>query len=213
MMEHHRDERADSFLLMSSIWPTIIICLGYVYFIKVAGPRSVSTLQDSILNIFQCLPSLTTTLLICQVYERQATLRVKIFCSWLQSLPDLPQFLGIHRGMEVRIINICYDYRRVQWPLMIRRRTKIKKLQIIKILDFSLPETTAGSASQWIIPRILRLSELWILPGFFISQKWLTWSTLSYFCWRKSPAICRFSTFSITAWCPSIAGGGPGRPR
>lgn len=31
--------RADSYPLMSSIWPTLAICLGYVYFVKVLGPR------------------------------------------------------------------------------------------------------------------------------------------------------------------------------
>ena len=39
MMEELRDPRADSLPLMSSIWPTVIICLSYVYIIKVAGPR------------------------------------------------------------------------------------------------------------------------------------------------------------------------------
>ena len=61
MMDHLRDERADSLPLMSSIWPTITICLGYVYFIKVAGPRSVITSGRRKYWMFslQCLPSLT----------------------------------------------------------------------------------------------------------------------------------------------------------
>ena len=33
-----RDKRMDGFPLMSSIWPTFYICLGYVYLAKVAGP-------------------------------------------------------------------------------------------------------------------------------------------------------------------------------
>lgn len=39
MMAELRDPRADSLPLMSSIWPTVIICVAYVYIIKVAGPR------------------------------------------------------------------------------------------------------------------------------------------------------------------------------
>ena len=39
MMEESRDPRADSLPLMSSIWPTLMICTAYVYIIKVAGPR------------------------------------------------------------------------------------------------------------------------------------------------------------------------------
>jgi len=34
-----RDPRADSFPLMSSVWPTVFLCLAYVYIVKVAGPR------------------------------------------------------------------------------------------------------------------------------------------------------------------------------
>ena len=34
-----RDPRVDSWPLMSSIWPTVIICALYVYIVKVAGPR------------------------------------------------------------------------------------------------------------------------------------------------------------------------------
>merc|ERR1711872_790336 len=34
-----RDPRVDSWLDMYSIWPTIIICSAYVYFVKVLGPR------------------------------------------------------------------------------------------------------------------------------------------------------------------------------
>ena len=39
MMEHLRDPRADSLPLMSSIWPTILICVSYVYIVKILGPR------------------------------------------------------------------------------------------------------------------------------------------------------------------------------
>lgn len=39
MMVELRDPRADSFPLMSSVWPTVLLCLGYVYLVKVAGPR------------------------------------------------------------------------------------------------------------------------------------------------------------------------------
>jgi len=38
MMENLRDRRADDLPLMSSIWPTVFICLSYVYIIKIAGP-------------------------------------------------------------------------------------------------------------------------------------------------------------------------------
>ena len=33
-----RDTRLDGFPLMSSIWPSIYICLGYIYLAKIAGP-------------------------------------------------------------------------------------------------------------------------------------------------------------------------------
>ena len=61
--------------------------------------------QEEILNVFStmfAITDLTTTLLIHQVYARETTLRIEVFCSCIQSAPDLPQFLGIHRGMEVR---------------------------------------------------------------------------------------------------------------
>ena len=34
-----RDPRVDSWPLMSSIWPTTLICVAYVYVVKVLGPR------------------------------------------------------------------------------------------------------------------------------------------------------------------------------
>ena len=39
LMVDLRDPRVDSWLGMYSIWPTIIICSAYVYFVKVLGPR------------------------------------------------------------------------------------------------------------------------------------------------------------------------------
>ena len=36
-----RDPRVDSWPLMSSIWPTTLICCVYVYTVKVWGPRYV----------------------------------------------------------------------------------------------------------------------------------------------------------------------------
>ena len=35
LMEELRDPRVDSWPLMSSIWPTTIICILYVYLVKV----------------------------------------------------------------------------------------------------------------------------------------------------------------------------------
>jgi hypothetical protein len=39
LMVDLRDPRVDNWLGMASIWPTIIICTVYVYFVKVVGPR------------------------------------------------------------------------------------------------------------------------------------------------------------------------------
>merc|ERR1711936_1405201 len=39
LMVDLRDPRVDDWLGMASIWPTIIICSAYVYFVKVVGPR------------------------------------------------------------------------------------------------------------------------------------------------------------------------------
>merc|ERR1712001_420336 len=39
LMVDLRDPRVDNWLGMASIWPTIIICTAYVYFVKVVGPR------------------------------------------------------------------------------------------------------------------------------------------------------------------------------
>merc|ERR1711971_1145019 len=39
LMVDLRDPRVDNWLGMTSIWPTIIICTAYVYFVKVVGPR------------------------------------------------------------------------------------------------------------------------------------------------------------------------------
>merc|ERR1711928_103393 len=39
LMVNLRDPRSDSWPLMSSIWPTTLICIAYVYIVKVAGPN------------------------------------------------------------------------------------------------------------------------------------------------------------------------------
>jgi len=39
LMVDLRDPRADSLPLMSSVWPTVFLCLAYIYIVKVAGPR------------------------------------------------------------------------------------------------------------------------------------------------------------------------------
>jgi len=39
LMNDLRDPRVDDWFLMSSIWPTTIICILYVYVVKVAGPK------------------------------------------------------------------------------------------------------------------------------------------------------------------------------
>ena len=38
-MWEHRDRRVDGWFLMSSPLPTIVMCLGYVYIVKVWGPN------------------------------------------------------------------------------------------------------------------------------------------------------------------------------
>ena len=65
MMEELRDPRSDGLPLMSSIWPTVIICVSYVYIIKVSGPmfmrdRKPYQLKYFVIayNIFQTLFSL-----------------------------------------------------------------------------------------------------------------------------------------------------------
>jgi len=45
LMVDLRDPRVDSWPLMSSIWPTTIICVIYVYLVKVAGPKFMETRQ------------------------------------------------------------------------------------------------------------------------------------------------------------------------
>ena len=54
LMVDLRDPRVDSWLGMYSIWPTIIICSAYVYFVKVLGPRYSFFLR-------YCLVEITTT--------------------------------------------------------------------------------------------------------------------------------------------------------
>jgi len=39
LMVDLRDKRTDNYPLMSSVWPTVVICLLYVYVVKVAGPK------------------------------------------------------------------------------------------------------------------------------------------------------------------------------
>lgn len=34
-----RDKRVDGWFLMGSVWPTIIMCVGYYYFAKIGGPQ------------------------------------------------------------------------------------------------------------------------------------------------------------------------------
>ena len=34
-----RDKRLDGLPLMSSIWPSLFICLGYLYLVRIAGPN------------------------------------------------------------------------------------------------------------------------------------------------------------------------------
>ena len=77
-----------------------------------------------------------------QVYEREETVRLEIFCSWIQSFPDLSQFLGIHRGLEVRKWNknIWYDH----WSL-IRRNMKFQlKFQIFRYRKLQLEVRASG---------------------------------------------------------------------
>ena len=54
MMAELADPRADSLPLMSSVWPTIVLCCSYVYLITVAGPRSYLLLlvEELLLKIF-----------------------------------------------------------------------------------------------------------------------------------------------------------------
>ena len=40
-----RDPRVDDWPLMSSIWPTTIICTVYVYIVKVVGPKFMENRQ------------------------------------------------------------------------------------------------------------------------------------------------------------------------
>lgn len=51
MMAELADPRADSLPLMSSVWPTIVLCCSYVYLITVAGPRSSLLLIIAFLNL------------------------------------------------------------------------------------------------------------------------------------------------------------------
>jgi len=39
LMVDLRDPRTDTYPLMSSVWPTVLMCLAYVYIVKFAGPR------------------------------------------------------------------------------------------------------------------------------------------------------------------------------
>jgi len=38
LMDELRDPRVDSWPLMSSVWPTVVICILYIWLVKVAGP-------------------------------------------------------------------------------------------------------------------------------------------------------------------------------
>jgi len=60
-----RDPRSDHFPLMSSVWPTIFVCVFYVYFVKVLGPRFMKDREPYSINriiifynLFQTLFSL-----------------------------------------------------------------------------------------------------------------------------------------------------------
>ena len=81
------------------------------------------------------------------------------------------------------------------------------------LLDFSWAGTTAGSVNPWTTPRTRRLSGLSTWPGSSTSLRLLTWPTQWCFSWRRSTAISPSSTSSITASCPSTAGGVPGQLR
>ncbi|XP_023340169.1 elongation of very long chain fatty acids protein AAEL008004 [Eurytemora carolleeae] len=65
LMEYHRDKRADNFPLMSSVWPTLMICISYIIIVKWAGPRLMKDRNPLnikgwmlLYNIFQTLFSL-----------------------------------------------------------------------------------------------------------------------------------------------------------
>ena len=83
-------------------------------------------------------------------------------------------------------------------------------LVYLVLVDFSLAGATAGGVSLSTILRTLKLSGLSTWPGYFTSPRSLTWSTQSYFWWRKSSAIFHSFMCSTTVSCLSTAGGGPG---
>jgi len=62
LMVDLRDPRVDSWLLMSSIWPTTFICIAYVYVVKVLGPKFMENREPYnikgiliVYNLFQTL--------------------------------------------------------------------------------------------------------------------------------------------------------------
>ena len=62
MMENLRDTRADDLPLMSSIWPTVFICLSYVYIIKIAGPAFMKDRKPYELKYFVIVYNLFQTI-------------------------------------------------------------------------------------------------------------------------------------------------------
>ena len=100
-------ELTDSFLLMFSIWPTIIICLGSVYFIKVTKvSHHVSGYNIEYFPMF-AITDYTASHLPGLWETRQATIRVEIFPWWTQSASVSGDS---QRDRSKKIINICYDH-------------------------------------------------------------------------------------------------------
>ena len=93
--------------LMSSIWPTIIICLGSVYFIKVTKvSHHVSGYNIEYFPMF-AITDYTASHLPGLWETRQATIRVEIFPWWTQSASVSGDS---QRDRSKKIINICYDH-------------------------------------------------------------------------------------------------------
>jgi len=105
ILENKRDPRVDNWLLMSSPWPTMSICLSYVYLVKVLGPKFMKNRKPyelrGVLIVYNALQVLFSTWLF---YEYGQS-------GWFHSYSYRCQPVDYSRSeLAMRMLHVCWWY-------------------------------------------------------------------------------------------------------
>jgi len=101
LMEDLRDPRVDSWPLMSSIWPTTIICILYVYLVKVAGPKFMETREPYNIRGIMILYNAAQTLFSFWMFKESGAFYLSGQYNWHCQPVDYSQDPGALRVLGV----------------------------------------------------------------------------------------------------------------